>query len=237
MKAEEILKELQLLGSEQTKKTLMNHGAKEPLFGVKVGDMKPIQKRIKKDYQLSMDLFASGNSDAMYLAGLIADESKMSKEDINHWAYEATWHMISEHTVSWVATESNFGWELALEWIESDLEHVASSGWATLADLVSMKSNEEIDKNLINSLLERVSREIHQSKNRVRYTMNGFLISVGSYMPDFTEKSKEIAKNIGVVDVFMGKTACKVPSAVEYIDKVLARNGGSVAKKKKTVKC
>jgi hypothetical protein len=27
--------------------------------------------------------------------------------------------MISEYTVAWVAAESRYGWELALEWIES----------------------------------------------------------------------------------------------------------------------
>ncbi len=47
--------------------------------------MKPIQKKIKKDYALALELFDTGNSDAQYLAGLIADETKMSKKDLNNW--------------------------------------------------------------------------------------------------------------------------------------------------------
>lgn len=35
--------------------------------------MKPIQKKIKVDYQLAKDLYATGNADAQYLAGLIAE--------------------------------------------------------------------------------------------------------------------------------------------------------------------
>jgi hypothetical protein len=36
------------LGNEQTKKIHLRHGAIEPLFGVKVGDLKAIQKKVKK---------------------------------------------------------------------------------------------------------------------------------------------------------------------------------------------
>ena len=61
-------------------KNALKHGAREPFFGVKVEHLKKIQKRIKKDYQLALDLYDTGISDAMYLAGLIADDEKMTKE-------------------------------------------------------------------------------------------------------------------------------------------------------------
>jgi hypothetical protein len=47
--------------------------------------------------------------------------------------------------------------------------------------------------------------------------MNGFVIAVGTYVEALTEKSKEVAKDIGVVSVDVGGTACKVPMANEYI--------------------
>ena len=43
MTAAEIVKELKTLGSESTKRVLMNHGAREPFFGVKVEDLKKIR--------------------------------------------------------------------------------------------------------------------------------------------------------------------------------------------------
>ena len=49
MTFEEVMAELEAYGNEQTKKTFLNHGAAEPLFGVRVGDMKKILKHIKKD--------------------------------------------------------------------------------------------------------------------------------------------------------------------------------------------
>src|SRR5262245_25129830 len=72
MTVKDVVAELKKFGNAQTKKTWMIHGAKEPCFGVKVEDLKKIQKRVKMDYQLALDLYDTGIADAMYLAGLIA---------------------------------------------------------------------------------------------------------------------------------------------------------------------
>lgn len=235
MNVQEIMTHLESLKNENTIKIFKNHGAVEPLLGVKIEDLKKIQKKVKYNYSLSKELFDTGVSDARYLAGLIADVDKMSKEDFNHWANQANWHMISECTVAWTAAESKLGWELALEWIESDEEKIASAGWATLGGILSFVKNEDLDPIYLEKLLERVKNTIHSSQERVKYTMNGFVIAVGAYYPELNQKAIEIAKEIGKVSVYMGDTSCKVPYAPEYIDKSTAR--GSLNKKKKMVRC
>ena len=235
MTAEQIMKELEKKGSESIKKIFLNHGAKGPLFGVKVGDLKVIQKKVKKDHQLAMELFGTGIYDAMYLAGLIADQSKMSKKDIQQWAEKSPSHGISEYTVAWVAAESDYGWELGMKWIDSSRESIASSGWNTLSCVIAMKPDNELDIALIKKLLQRIVKEIHSAPNRVRYTMNGFVIGVAGFIKELTKEAIEVSKKIGDVYVDMEGTACKVPSAPDYIKKMEAR--GSIGKKKKTVKC
>jgi len=235
MTTEQIMKELEKKGSESIKKIFLNHGAKGPLFGVKVGDLKVIQKKVKKDHKLAMELFGTGIYDAMYLAGLIADESKMSKKDIQQWAEKSPSHGISEYTVAWVAAESDYGWELGMKWIDSPKESIASSGWNTLSGVIAMKPDNELDIALIKKLLQRIVKEIHSAPNRVRYTMNGFVIGVAGFIKELTKEAIEVSKKIGDVYVDMGGTACKVPSAPDYIKKMEAR--GSIGKKKKTVKC
>lgn len=205
------------------------------MFGVKVADLKVIQKKVKKDYKLAMDLFATGNYDAMYLAGLIADESKMSRKDIQQWAENAHSSGISEYTVAWVAAESDFGWELGMKWIDSPKEKVASAGWNTLSGVIAMEPDNELDIATIKKLLQRIINEIHSAPNRVRYTMNGFVIGVGGYIKELTKEAIETAKKIGIVYVDMEGTACQVPSATDYIKKMEAK--GTIGKKKKTVKC
>jgi len=235
MDAQEIMAQLKEAGDEGVKKILLKHGVKEPFFGVKVEYLKTIQKKVKKDYQLAKDLFATGNADAMYLAGLIADDAKMTKADLQTWVKEATSNNISEYTVPWVAAEGNHGWELALEWIESTEDHIAASGWCTLGNLAALKPDNELDIQTLKALVARVEKNIHSATNRTRYTMNGFLISTGAYVTALTNDAIAAANKIGVVMVDMNGTACKVPGVVEYITKIKDR--GSLGKKKKTVKC
>jgi 3-methyladenine DNA glycosylase AlkD len=235
MTVQEILSQLEALGSESTRKVLGKHGLPEGSFGVKVGDLKPLQKKLKKNHALSMELYRTGNSDAMYLAGLIADEKTISKAELQEWAVKATWYMISEYTVAWVAAESAHGWELGLEWIDSGEEKIAAAGWSTLASWVSIRPDEELDLAQLSALLDRVGKELDSAPNRVRYVMNGFVIAVGSYVPDLTDRAMAIGQGLGKVKVDMGGTACKVPSAPEYIQKVVGM--GRVGKKRKEARC
>ena len=77
-----IVKELEPLGLASIKKVLRNHGAQEPVFGVKIEELKKFQKSIKTNYQLALDLYDTGIYDAMYLAGLVADDARMTKADL-----------------------------------------------------------------------------------------------------------------------------------------------------------
>jgi len=235
MTEQEVLKELEGYGNDGTKKVFLNHGAKEPFYGVKVQDLKKIQKKVKQDHKLSLDLYATGNSDAMYLAGLIANEKMISKEDLNNWVDGAYWYILSEYTVPWIAAESKFGFELGLEWIESDEERIASAGWSTLSSYASLQPDEELNIQVYSKLLDRVEKNMHKSQNRVRYTMNGFVIAIGGSITELSSKAKEVAKKIGKVNVDVGGTACKVPLATAYIQKIIDR--GSLGKKRKSARC
>ncbi len=235
MTATEILEQLKGLGSDSIKKTLMRHDIPEPLYGVKVEELKKIQKKVKFDHKLSLELYDSGIYDARYLAGLVAEPEKMSKEELQRWAEQANAPVLSESTVAWVASESKYGLEMALKWIDATDTGIASSGWATLGDLVSVKEDKELDVALLKELVTRVLQTIHSSRNRVKYTMNGFIIAVGIYMPELKQLAKQTAAQIGKVSVDMGDTACKVPDALPYIEKIEMKN--STGKKRKSARC
>jgi 3-methyladenine DNA glycosylase AlkD len=234
MTAKAILEEIKPLGRDNYKRILFNHGVKEPCYGVKIEDLKKIQKRIKKDYRLALDLYDSGVYDAMYLAGLIADDAKMTKKDLQRWVEKAD-GALSGSTVPWVAAGSPHGWDLAMEWIESKKETVAGAGWGTISSLVSIKDDSDLDLAALKRLMQRVEKTIHQAPDEVRYQMNSFIICVGSYVKSLTETALATAERIGPVAVDMGNTACQVPVAADYIRKVEKR--GSLGKKRKSVKC
>jgi len=235
MTAEQILAEIEPLGTESYRKVLRNHGITGPLYGVKISDLKKYEKMFRKNNELAKDLYATGVYDAMYLAGLIADETKMTPEDLNLWLSKAESDAIAEYAVAWVAADGPHGWGLALDWIESEEVKTAVAGWGTLSSLVAVKADKDLDVSALRGLLHRVRDTIHDQPDRVRYKMNGFVIALGSYVAELTQEALTVGKQIGTVKVDMGNTACKVPSAPEYIQKVV--DAGRVGKKRKTARC
>ncbi|WP_256759315.1 DNA alkylation repair protein [Cohnella sp. WQ 127256] len=232
---DEVMTQLEEMGTEQTKKTFLRHGAQEPLFGVLVGDMKKLVKDVKKNQEVANALYATGNSDAMYLAGLTVNPKTITKETLQEWVKLAYWYMISEYTVAKVAAESPYAIELAREWIESPHEQIATCGWSTYGNYITITPDEQLDMAEISVLLRRVEEAVHEERNRVRYNMNNFVIIVGSYVPLLHEEAARVAEMIGKVQVNVGQTACKVPLASEYIEKIVKM--GRVGKKKKTCIC
>ena len=235
MTAADILKELKPLGSEGYKRTMLRHEAQEPIYGVKIEELQKIRRRIKQDYQLAIDLYDTGVYDAMYLAGLVADDLRMTKKDLTRWIKQAHSPTIAEYTVPWVAAEGKHGWELGMVWIDSKQGQIAAAGWATICNVVSIKDDADLDLPQLKRLLARVQNTIHEQPNRVQYAMNAFAISLGCYVESLTEAALQAAAKIGKVEVDMGDTSCKVHSAAEYIKKVQAR--GTIGRKRKTCKC
>ncbi len=47
--------------------------------------------------------------------------------------------------------------------------------------------------------MEQVKEEIHAAPNRVRYTMNGFIIAAGTFVPALTAEAIQLARKIGVI--------------------------------------
>ncbi|MGB8260813.1 MAG: DNA alkylation repair protein [Terracidiphilus sp.] len=235
--AASVLTLLKSKGKEQTRKIYARHGmAPERVYGVSVADLKIVAKSIRGEQALACELLDSGNMDAMYLGGMVADGRKLTRKQLNRWLADAAdLQMISEYTVPWLAVENAAARELAIEWIGSQTPHVAAAGWCTYGGLVALLPDALLDLAEIEGLLARIESGIHAAPNRVRYCMNTFVISVGAYVEPLLERAKSAARRIGAVKVEMGETACKVPGALEYIEKI--EKMGRIGRKRKTMRC
>lgn len=235
MTVNEVMAELRSYGDERTLATYRRHGADGDLYGVKIGDLKKVLKKIKGNQQLALDLWETGNGEAMYLAGLAADGSLMTKKQLDRWARTAWWDMLSGYSVPGVAAEHQAAFQIAMKWLNMKNATRVCTGWNTYAAALSIRADDELDLDEIRELLKKVEREIDSASDRVRYCMNGFVISVGSYVKPLLREAKATAKRIGIVDVDMGDTACQVPVATDMIAKI--ESMGRVGRKRKTAKC
>ncbi|HXY25870.1 MAG TPA: DNA alkylation repair protein [Candidatus Acidoferrum sp.] len=232
-----LMSTLKKKGKENTRQIYSRHGIPiDRTYGASTADIKAIAKTIKGEQDLAYQLFDTGIMEGMYLAGMVADGAQMTRKQLEQWCEAAVgMQMISEYTVPWVTVDHPDAHDLALQWMKSKNEHVASTGWSAYAGLLSTKPDAELDLAEIEKLLASVVKEIPNAQNRVRYNMNGFVIAVGTYVKPLLKQAKAAAKQIGDVSVDMGDTSCKVPLATAYIAKTEA--AGRIGKKRKTIRC
>jgi 3-methyladenine DNA glycosylase AlkD len=235
MNLEMVMQELEALGKERMKKMYISNGAHEPLFGVATGDMKPIFKKIKINQPLAEQLYATGNYDAMYFAGIIADPKAMTEADFERWIDGAYFYMLSDYVVAVTLAEADIAQEVADTWIASGEELKMSAGWSCYCWLLGSRPDSKFAASKIANMLEIVEKTIHDSPERAKYAMNNFIYTVGvSYSP-LHDKAVETAKAVGPVEVNRDKTKSKFLLASDNIQKAVDK--GQVGFKRKHVRC
>ncbi|MCY9138004.1 DNA alkylation repair protein [Peribacillus frigoritolerans] len=235
MNVEMVMQELEDLGKERTKKMYISNGAHEPLFGVATGAMKPIVRKIKINQDLAEELYSTGNYDAMYFAGIIADPKAMTESDYDRWMDAAYFYMLSDYVVAVTLSESDIAQEVSDKWIASGEELRMSAGWSCYCWLLGNRKDVEFSESKISDMLDLVKNTIHESPERTKSAMNNFLYTVGiSYLP-LHEKAVETAKAIGIVEVKRDKKKSSFLNAYESIQKEVGR--GRLGFKRKHVRC
>ncbi|MDF9759393.1 3-methyladenine DNA glycosylase AlkD [Peribacillus simplex] len=235
MNLEMVMQELEALGKERTKKIYISNGAHEPLFGVATGAMKPIAKKIKISQSLAEELYFTGNYDAMYFAGIIADPKSMTESDYDRWMDAAYFYMLSDFVVAVTLSESDIAQEVADKWIASGEELRMSAGWSCYCWLLGNRLDVEFSESKISNMLENVRNTIHDSPERTKSAMNNFLYTVAiSYVP-LHEKAVETAKALGIVEVKRDKKKSSILNAYESIQKAVDK--GRLGFKRKHVRC
>ncbi|KGR80810.1 DNA alkylation repair protein [Lysinibacillus boronitolerans] len=235
MNAELVMQELEALGKERTKKMYMSNGAHEPLFGVATGAMKPIAKKIKIDQALAEELYATGNYDAMYFAGVIADPKAMTVEDFNRWIEAAYFYMLSDYVVAVTLAEAPIAQEVADAWIASGEELKMSAGWSCYCWLLGNRKDSEFSESKLAQMLEIVKNTIHDAPERTKSAMNNFLYTVAISYVLLHEQAVATAQAIGPVEMKRDNKKSTQLNAYEMIQKEVER--GRIGFKRKYVRC
>jgi 3-methyladenine DNA glycosylase AlkD len=230
-----VMQELEALGKERSKKMYISNGAQEPVFGVATGAMKPMAKKIKKNQPLAEQLYATGNYDAMYFAGIIADPKAMTETDFDRWIDAAYFYMLSDYVVAVTLAESDLAQAVADKWIASGEELRMSAGWSCYCWLLGNRKDAEFSASKLANMLDQAENTIHDSPERTKSAMNNFIYTVAiSYVP-LHEKAVETAKAVGLVEIKRDNKKSSILNASENIQKEIDR--GRLGFKRKYVRC
>jgi 3-methyladenine DNA glycosylase AlkD len=221
MTCEEVMKQLEAFGSEQTRKTYKRHGVGGNVFGVSYADLGNLKKKIKIDHELANGLWATGNHDARILAAMIADPARATEDMVDAWVQDLTNHSLADEFANYVS-KTAFARRKADAWSRSENEWIGRAGWALVGRLALMDTN-ELPDDYFTDYLETIQRDIHTRKNRIKQAMNSTVIAIGVRNAILEQKALAAAGRIGKVLIDHGDTDCKTPDAAEYIRKTLQR--------------
>ena len=221
MNAQEILTTLKKLGKPQTAAIYKRHLSGDNVFGVLTSEIAKLQKKIKVDHALALELWKTGNAEARILALQVADPEKLTRSDANGLLKDGPVRFVGCY-LSGLVGRSPIAEETMRAWMKSPDEFAREMGYgilgARLKDDPDSVSDTDAEK-----VLATIEKEIHRSPNWARHAMNVAIISIGVFKPALRKKAIEAAKRIGKVEVDHGETSCKTPDAVAYLEKASNR--------------
>jgi len=123
----EVMAELEAGGSAQTRKTYSRHGITEPMFGVSYALLGKLQKKIKRDHALALQLWATGNHDARVLAIMIADPQAATSDQLDQWIADSNNYGLTD-AIAGYAAQTPLALEKLKQWTQADGLRRTASG-------------------------------------------------------------------------------------------------------------
>jgi len=220
MAIEQVMQELEALGTEQNRNVYEKHGVSGAMYGVSFGNLRPLAKKHSNNHELAIALWEPANHDARILATLIADPAKADNDLVDSWANDIDNYILADELARYISI-SNLARPKMELWIQSENEWLGRLGWK-LAALLAM-SGAGVQDTTFAKYLYIIEKEIHQQPNRKREAMNDALIAIGIRNENLRSLALDVAARVGAVDVDHGDTNCKTPKALPYINKTWER--------------
>src|SRR5262245_17455401 len=157
MTIKEILAQLKSKGDAARRKHNVKAGAPENQFGVKLGDIRALGKKINKDHELALALWDTGNVEAQLLATLVIKRKLLSAEEVDKLTRSTTCAQVADWLNSYVVAEHAEKEALREKWMKAKDRWAARAGWHFTASRVNKGMADGLD---LAALLDRIEKEM-----------------------------------------------------------------------------
>jgi 3-methyladenine DNA glycosylase AlkD len=216
-----VLSILKKAGKPQTAAIYKRYGTGDNVFGALTSEIGKLQKKIKVNHALALELWKTGNAEARALALQIADPQQVTRALADTFLTDGSVRFLSPYLATLIA-RSPIADKTMRAWMKSADENTREMGYTILGARLRDDADAITDADA-RKLLATIEKQIHRSPNWARYAMNSALIAIGVWRPKVRTEAIDAATRIGKVDVDHGETHCKTPEAVSYIRKAAAR--------------
>ncbi|MBV1923907.1 MAG: DNA alkylation repair protein [Flavobacteriaceae bacterium] len=221
MTVKEIFKEFVSLTNEMIKKHNTKSGVGENQFGVKLGDIRKIAKKIKINHKLSLELWDTNNYDAQMLALLIIEPLELIENELDTMVKSVKYNRVADWLNSYVIKLHPDREQLRVKWLNDSNAMAQRAGW----NLTSIKVKRDAKNLDISSILDRLENEMGTADPIAQWTMNFTLAEIGINHPKFRERALQIGETLGVYRDFPTSKGCTSPFAPIWINEIVSRQG------------
>jgi 3-methyladenine DNA glycosylase AlkD len=221
MTLKETLKQLESLGNEGMRAYNTKNGVGDNQFGVKLGDLRVLAKRIKTDHDLALALWKTGNIDAQFLATLVIKPKSLSADEMDRMVRSVTYSRVADWLISYVVKQHPDKESLRQGWMATKDKWAARAGWSLTADRVE-KSPEGLD---LPALLDRIESEMGKAAAEIQWTMNYALAAIGIHFPKHRKRAIAIGEKLGIYRDYPVSKGCTSPFAPIWINFMVSRQG------------
>ena len=221
MTVKEAIKELEALGDERVRKLNAKSGAGDNHFGVSLGEIRKLAKKIKTDHDLALALWDTGNVDAQFLSTLLIQPKKLSAKELDRMVRSISFVRVADWLISYVVRQHPEKEALRQKWMADNNRWAARAGWDLTSERVA-KSPDGLD---VSALLDRIESELPDAKPEVQWTMNNALGTIGIHFPKQRKRAIAIGEQVGLYRDWPVSKGCIPPFVPVWVNAMVNRQG------------
>jgi 3-methyladenine DNA glycosylase AlkD len=226
VQAKAILAELKTLGSEESRAGQARFGINtRRAYGVSMASLRPLARRLKRDHELALALWATGVHDARILAALIDEPKQVTPAQMDAWVAEFdSWDLCDQACMKLFARTPHVETKIA-KWAKDDREFVRRAAFALIAGhAVHGKKAPDADFLAFLPLIEKHSTD---PRNFVKKAVNWALRQIGKRSLALHAPALALAEKLAASEDktarWIGKDAVKELSDPVQIARIKAR--------------
>ncbi|TSI16885.1 DNA alkylation repair protein [Brevibacterium aurantiacum] len=187
--------------------------------GVNLTKLRAVAKELKKNDDLAVELWDTGDTAARLVAILIMRPRSYDAEGLDAMLRDARVPKVHAWLVNYIVKKSKHAETLRLSWMIDPDPVVASAGWALTSERVN-KSPEGLD---LPGLLDIIEARMLGAEDRLQWAMNETLSYIGIENEQLRPRAIAIGDRLGVLKDYPTPPNCTSPFAPTWITEIVAR--------------
>lgn len=222
MNTKEILAQLKALGDPARHAHNARAGAPANQFGVKLGDIRTLAKKLKTNHELALELWGTGNVEAQLVATLVMKPKALTPELLDTLTRSTTCAQVADWLNSYVVAQHPGKDALREKWMAAKDKWAARAGWNLTASRINKGTADDLD---LPALLDRIEKEMPKAAPEVQWTMNNTLAAIGIHHEGLRKRAVAIGEKIGLYRDWPVAKGCIIPFVPVWVEAMVQRKG------------